>query len=149
MRSPSRPASGRVPSGSASHFGPPIAPSRIASAERQPARVSAGSGAPQRSMALPPNGKFAKFELMAEGGGAILEQLDGGARHFWADAISRQHSDVFSHFGHREFGVAVIARSRWFAGATALGGRRTLWMMVIRSRSVISFSASACAIARR
>src|SRR5271170_7600839 len=52
---PSRPASGRVPNGRDSHFGPPMAPSKTASDARHPASVSGGSGTPKLSIALPPN----------------------------------------------------------------------------------------------
>src|SRR5947209_7090950 len=54
-RRPSRPCSGRGLSGSVeSHLGPPTAPSRTASASRQPAKVSSGRGLPVASMAAPP-----------------------------------------------------------------------------------------------
>src|SRR5439155_13005528 len=51
----SRPCSGRGRFGSVvSHLGPPTAPSRTASAARQPAKVSSGSGDPVASIAAPP-----------------------------------------------------------------------------------------------
>src|SRR4051794_16353696 len=54
-RIPSRPCSGRGLAGSVvSHCGPPTAPRRMASAARQPARVSSGSGEPVASIAAPP-----------------------------------------------------------------------------------------------
>src|SRR4051794_29862559 len=54
-RMPSRPCSGRGLEGSVvSHCGPPTAPRRMASASRQPARVSSGRGAPVASIAAPP-----------------------------------------------------------------------------------------------
>src|SRR3954470_3968359 len=54
-RIPSSPCSGRGLAGSVvSHRGPPTAPSRMASASRQPARVSSGRGDPVASMAAPP-----------------------------------------------------------------------------------------------
>src|SRR5262245_8999702 len=46
------PASGRT--AAPSHFGPPTAPSSTASATRQAASVSAGSGSPASSIAAPP-----------------------------------------------------------------------------------------------
>src|SRR3954471_8689592 len=54
-RRPSSPCSGRGRFGSVvSHFGPPTAPRRTASAARQPAKVSSGSGDPVASIAAPP-----------------------------------------------------------------------------------------------
>src|SRR5436190_489191 len=54
-RRPSSPCSGRGRFGSVvSHLGPPTAPSRTASAARQPAKVSSGSGDPVASIAAPP-----------------------------------------------------------------------------------------------
>src|SRR3954452_11470154 len=54
-RRPSSPCSGRGRLGSVvSHFGPPTAPRRTASAARQPAKVSSGSGDPVASIAAPP-----------------------------------------------------------------------------------------------
>ena len=35
---------------------------------------------------------------MAEGGGAIAENLDGSARYFRADAVARQHRDCLPQF---------------------------------------------------
>src|SRR6266403_985869 len=54
FRRSSSPVSGRLPTGSASHFGPPTAPRNTASALRQPSSVSLGSGVPAASMAAPP-----------------------------------------------------------------------------------------------
>src|SRR6267143_2704084 len=54
FRRSSSPLSGRFPTDSASHFGPPTAPKNMASALRQPSRVSLGSGVPAASMAAPP-----------------------------------------------------------------------------------------------
>src|SRR5580658_2026839 len=54
LRRPSSPLSGRTLASGADHFGPPIAPSRMASAARQDASVASGSGWPVRSMAAPP-----------------------------------------------------------------------------------------------
>src|SRR5467141_2470558 len=56
FRRSSNPLSGRFPTGSESHFGPPTAPRNTASALRQPSSVSLGSGAPAASMAAPPIG---------------------------------------------------------------------------------------------
>src|SRR4051794_28273646 len=54
-RRPSSPCSGRGRCASVvSHFGPPTAPRRTASASRQPAKVSSGSGDPVASIAAPP-----------------------------------------------------------------------------------------------
>src|SRR3954454_22229785 len=54
-RRPSSPCSGRGGCASGvSHFGPPTAPRRTASAARQPAKVSSGSGDPVASIAAPP-----------------------------------------------------------------------------------------------
>src|SRR6202521_2214364 len=54
LRRSSSPLSGRFPTGSASHFGPPTAPRNTASALRQASSVSLGSGVPAASMAAPP-----------------------------------------------------------------------------------------------
>src|SRR5690606_3969602 len=55
-RRPSRPFSGRSSrSGSVSHFGPPTAPSRMASAARACSMVTSGSGLPCTSYAAPPS----------------------------------------------------------------------------------------------
>src|SRR5712691_1568562 len=56
LRNPSNPLSGRFPTGSASHFGPPTAPRKTASALRQASSVWLGSGVPAASMPTPPIG---------------------------------------------------------------------------------------------
>src|SRR5438093_1021226 len=56
-RSPSRPCSGRGASGSVvSHFGPPTAPSKTASAAEQRSRTAGKSGMPCSSIEAPPTG---------------------------------------------------------------------------------------------
>src|SRR5690606_31054644 len=50
-------ASGRSLASGADHFGPPMAPSRMASAARQLLSVSSGSGSPWLSMATPPKSR--------------------------------------------------------------------------------------------
>src|SRR4051794_656094 len=56
LRRPSRPCSGRCLARGSSHFGPPTAPSRIASARAHASSVAGGSGSPCWSSAAPPIG---------------------------------------------------------------------------------------------
>src|SRR6267378_3513614 len=56
FRKPSSPLSGRFPTSSESHFGPPTAPRKTASAFPQASSVSFGRGVPAASMAAPPIG---------------------------------------------------------------------------------------------
>src|SRR5216684_8789640 len=59
-RSASKPLSGLLPTGRESHFGPPTAPRKTASALWQASSVALGSGIPAASMAAPPIGNSAK-----------------------------------------------------------------------------------------
>lgn len=54
FRSASRPSSGRF--GALSHFGPPIAPSKMASASRHAFKVEEGIGSCATSIPAPPKG---------------------------------------------------------------------------------------------
>src|SRR5215471_1715738 len=56
FRKSNRPLSGRLPTGSESHFGPPTAPRKMASALRQASRASLGRGLPVLSIPEPPTG---------------------------------------------------------------------------------------------
>jgi hypothetical protein len=84
LRSASSPRSGRCAGASASHFGPPTAPSSTASAREQSASVSSGSGAPVASIALPP---------IAASRSDGLEHAHHLAHHLRPDAVAGEDDD--------------------------------------------------------
>src|ERR1700722_14383085 len=95
FRNPSKPASERFSKGIESHFGPPMAPSKIASAEsfiwkRHTKTIDVSSSKSQ----------FAEFEFVLKRGCAIAQQLYRCAAHFRSDAITGEHRDCFPYSTH-------------------------------------------------
>ena len=99
FRSPSKPLSGRFARGTASHLGPPTAPSRMASAALQAASVSAGSGSPVCVNGASAERELGEVEFVAEFRGTPFQHAHGGAHDFRADAVARQENNFLS-IGH-------------------------------------------------
>ena len=96
MRRPSRPCSGRGASGSVvSHFGPPTAPSRTASAARQAASTSSVRAVPCSSIEQPADQALVELELAER-----LEQAAGGGDDLGADPVAGQ-DDYAGCVAHR------------------------------------------------
>src|SRR5690606_17294920 len=83
LRIASSPCSGRTFAFGSDHFGPPTAPSRIASALRAASSVAAGSGSPWRSIAMPPMScsanlkSWPKRAATASRTGTVAETISG------------------------------------------------------------------------
>ncbi len=112
LRRPSSPVSGRTLASGADHFGPPMAPSRMASLARQESRVACGSGSPVRSMAAPPKGWCVERELVAEALRDRVEAAHALGGNFRTDAIAAQHRDGCLH--------AQLSLCRCFVGGDPL-----------------------------